>query len=301
MDLVEETLNLGNLEEVVGFFRDANPFAQKTWAWDTGRFVDWHWGAVSVAEMSASGWESEHCTVYRQRDSIRAVQVAEYRGRDVAFITRDEDPAAVAHCLDRVLASQNGPNVGVRLEFSDAAEWLRIVCAAAQLVEEPNTGCDWEYDVEGQLGVHALPEGFTIEHLTDDRDLKGIAECIQGAFGTERDVIGRLRRLEANPMFEPELQVFARAPSGQIAAYCRGTVDPINGVCSIDPVCTHPSFQLMGLGKAVVGRCFANLRELGGRRCYIGSAPEPAPGTFLYRSMDPVDLTVSCTWATVGA
>jgi len=51
MDLVDEPLNLANLPQVVDFFRAANPFAQKTWGWDTGRFVDWHWGVVSVAEM----------------------------------------------------------------------------------------------------------------------------------------------------------------------------------------------------------------------------------------------------------
>lgn len=301
MDLVEETLSLGNLDEVVDFFRDANPFAQHTWGWDTGRFVDWHWGAVSTAEMSVRGWESEYCRVYRERDRIRAVQVAEYRGRDVAVVTRDEDPDVVAHCLRRLLTDRGGLNLDVSLEFSDAADWLREVCAAALLVEEPNTGCEWEFDLERQLDVRALPEGFTIEHLTDDRDLEGIAECIRKAFGSERDVLASLRRLESNPMFEPELQVFARAPSGQIAACCRGTVDPTNGVCGIDPVCTHPEFQAMGLGKAVVGRCFACQRELGGRRCYIGSAPEPAPGTFLYRSLGPVGVAVSCTWATLRA
>lgn len=301
MELAAEALNRANLGEVVDFFRSANPFAQKTWAWDTGRFVDWHWGAVSVAEMSASGWESEYCTVYREQNRIRAVRVAEYRGSDVAFITRDEDPVAVAHCLDRVLANRKGPKLDVRLEFSDAAEWLRKVCAAAGLVEESNTGCDWEFDLEHQRDSPVLLDGFTIEHLEDDRDLEGIAECIRLAFGTDRDVLGSLRLLQANPMFDRTLHVFARAPSGQIAAYCRGTVDPINGLGSIDPVCTHPSFQSMGLGKAVVRRCFVNQRALGGERCYIGSAPEPAPGTFLYRSLEPVGVAVSSTWSSLGA
>ncbi len=297
MDLVEEALSLANLDAVVDFFRDANPFAQKTWGWDTGRFVDWHWGAVTVAEVSAIGRESEYCTVYREGERIRAVQVAEYKGQDVALITCDEDPDAVAHGLHRLLTDRRGPNLDVRLEFSNAAAWLREVCANAGLVEEPDTGCEWEFDLERNLEVRALPDGFTIEHLSDDRDLEGIAECIKLAFGSQRDVLSSLRRLEANPMFEPALQVLARAPSAQIAAYCRGTVDATNGVCGIDPVCTHPNYQAMGLGRAVVHRCFANQRALGGRRCYIGSAPEPAPGTFLYRSLGPIGVAVSSTWS----
>lgn len=301
MDLVDETLTFANLDEVVGFFRDANPFAQKTWGWETGRFVDWHWGSVSVAEMSADGWESEYCRVYREGRRIRAVHVAEYRGRDVALITRDEDPDAIAHCLDRLLTDRGRSTNDVALEFSNTADWLRSVCSAAGLVEEPSTGCEWEFDLERRADVQSLPDGFVLEHLTDDRDYEGIAECIKQAFGSERDVGASLRRLEANPMFEPELHVFARAPGRQIAAYCRGTVDPVNGVCGIDPVCTHPDFQSLGLGKAVVRRCFTTQRELGGRMSFIGSAPEPAPGTFLYRSLDPVCVEVSSTWTTAGS
>jgi GNAT superfamily N-acetyltransferase len=300
MDLVDEPLDLANLNEVVDFFRDANPFAQMTWGWDTGRFVDWHWGALSTAEMSDHGWQSEHCNVYREDSVIRAVHVAEYKGRDVALITRDEDPEAVAYCLDRLLNDRSDSIPDVRLEFSTTSEWLRGVCATAGLVEKPNTGCEWEFDLACQTDIPTVPDGFTIEYPVDDRDLEGIAECIRQAFGSERDIIGSLRRLEANPMFEPELQVFARAPSGQIAAYCRGTVDPVNGVCGIDPVCTHPEFQSMGLGKAVVRKCFANQRELGGRSCYIGSAPEPAPGTFLYRSLGPVGIAVSSMWTSMS-
>ena len=97
-------------------------------------------------------------------------------------------------------------------------------------------------------------------------------------------------------MFRPELSVYVRSPEGTIVAYCRGTADPDNGVCGIDPVCTDPDFQRLGLGKAVVERCFANQRAVGGRFSYIGSLPEPAPGTFLYRSLGPRSRTDLSTW-----
>ena len=124
----------------------------------------------------------------------------------------------------------------------------------------------------------------------------GISDCFAKAFGREADGVPALLSLEENPMFRPELSVFARSPEGTIAAYCRGTADADNGVCGIDPVCTHPDFQRLGLGKAVVQRCFANQRALGGRFSYIGSRPEPAPGTFLYRSLGPKGRTVTSTW-----
>jgi ribosomal protein S18 acetylase RimI-like enzyme len=82
-----------------------------------------------------------------------------------------------------------------------------------------------------------------------------------------------------------------------VASYCRGTVDPGNGVCGIDPVATHPDFQRMGVATAVVRACFRTQAELGGRLSYIGSAAEPAPSTFLYRSLGPQRKYTFSSWA----
>ena len=37
MRLLDEGLTGEDLDAVVAFFREANPFAQRTWGWDTGR------------------------------------------------------------------------------------------------------------------------------------------------------------------------------------------------------------------------------------------------------------------------
>jgi ribosomal protein S18 acetylase RimI-like enzyme len=97
-------------------------------------------------------------------------------------------------------------------------------------------------------------------------------------------------------MFRPELSVVARSPRGRIAAYCRGTVDPRNGVGGIDPVCCDPDFRRMGLARAVVQACFRAQRDLGGRVSYIGSDREPAPGVHLYRSLGPSRQFDFCRW-----
>jgi predicted N-acetyltransferase YhbS len=138
-----------------------------------------------------------------------------------------------------------------------------------------------------------------VETLTVERsgDCAGISDCIKPAFGREHDFRSALESLEANPLFRPELGVFARSPRGRIVAHCRGTVDPVNGVCGIDRVCTNPDFRQMGLARAVVEACFRTQRDLGGCFCYIGFAPEPAPSTKLYRSLGPSHISVSSTWS----
>jgi len=82
-----------------------------------------------------------------------------------------------------------------------------------------------------------------------------------------------------------------------VAAYCRGTVDPDSGVCGIEPVCTHPDYRRLCMGKAVVQACMATQRSLGGRFAHIGLAAEPAPGTYLYGSLGPVDRIDGCRWS----
>ncbi|MCP4249967.1 MAG: GNAT family N-acetyltransferase, partial [bacterium] len=188
--------------------------------------------------------------------------------------------------------------VGLSFEIDGAAEWLADLFAAAGLDEKPATGHDWEYDLGVAAVAPTIPDGFIVESLGGEptADYPGIAECVKAAFGASHDVEAALISLQSNPMFRPELSVVARSPEGRIAAYCRGTVDPVNGICSIDPVCCHPDFQRLGLSKAIVRTCFLAQRDLGGRFSYIGSAPEPAPGTFLYRSLGPSRVTVNSSW-----
>lgn len=298
MELRESPLADATLDEVVGFVRRSNPFAQLTWGWDTGRFIDWRWGTNAVRAADDPGWFGRFCRVFREGDEIRAVAVAEEGGATETVITGGEEPAVVREVLARLTELHEERDVELCFEFSAAAGWLRDLFVEAGLVETKATGHEWEYDLSGRGDPEPIPDGFTVETLGDDRDADyaGIAECIARAFGSERDRVPVLRSLESNPMFLPELSVFARSPEGRIAAYCRGTVDPGNGVCGIDPVCTHPDFRRLGLGRAVVERCFANQRARGGRFSYIGSAAEPAPGTFLYRSLRSSSRSTYCRW-----
>lgn len=297
MRLTNEPLTEAMVDEVVQFLRDSNPFAQKTWGWDTGRFIDWRWGFNSLRVVQEPGWFAEHCRVFRNEGTIRSVAIAEEGTASACIITGDEDPEAVQTGLADLQQAHAKKGVGVHLEFANSAHWLAEILAAAGFTEDPLTGHEWEYDLS-TVAAASVPEGFTIESLGDERetDYAGVAECIQWAFNTTHDVAAVLRNLEANPLFRPELSVFARSHEGRIAAYCRGTVDPASGVCGIDPVCTHPEFHRLGLGKAVVSACFEAQRNLGGRFSYIGSDRVPAPGTFLYESLGPSHRTDCCEW-----
>lgn len=296
--MIIEPLTDNNLDEAIAFVRDSNPFAQKTWGWDTGRFMDWRFGANTANEEESPGWFFEHCSIFRDGAHIRAMTISEYGLQSVCIITRDRDPGSIKEVLPWLTKHHADRGAGVILDISDSAGWLNTVVSDRGFIQETETGNEWEYELTSSTTTPQIPDGFTIEHLTNNRsdDYDGIAECIQRAFDTDHDPRTALVSLEQNPMFRSELSVFARSPDGRIAAYCRGTVDPGNGVCGIDPVCCHPDFQRMGLSKAIVQTCFQTQRDLGGRFSYIGSAPEPAPGTYLYQSLGPRNRNVFSSW-----
>ncbi len=295
----EEPLTNENLDEVIAFFRASNPFAQRTWGWDTGRFMDWRWGSNIHSERETPGWFSTQCRVLRNGREIVAVALAETGRGDVCVITPAEAPSLVREVIEWLPASPlAAPGNPIRLESSKSAEWLRSVLTGAGAVEEPNTGVEWEYDLEAVSTDVSVPDGFRIESLAagDAVGRSAISDCIRAAFGTDHDVSPTLESIESSPMYRPELSVYAKAPDGTVAAYCRGTADSENGVCGIDPVCTHPDYGRLGLAKAVVRTCFATQRRLGGRFSFIGSAPEPEPSTFLYRSLGPSRAQPGSTW-----
>jgi ribosomal protein S18 acetylase RimI-like enzyme len=59
-----------------------------------------------------------------------------------------------------------------------------------------------------------------------------------------------------SPVYDPEPDVVAVAPGGQVAAFCACWLDEANRVGHFEPVGTRPAFRQRGLGKAVlwVGR-----------------------------------------------
>jgi GNAT superfamily N-acetyltransferase len=290
-----EPLQPDGLDEAIRFLRTSNPFAQHTWGWDTGRFVDWRWGTNTLKDERAPGWFSRHCTVVRDGPEIEALAICEDGNAEHCVLTGEADSALVGAVVEW-LASRQG---GLRFTFADDATWLREVFVAGGFSAEPATGCEWEFDLAALPPGPPVADGFVVESSAtgDEADHAGITRCLQRAFGSETDLMPVLRSLESNPFYRPELSVVARAPDGRIAAYCRGTADPDTGVCGIDPVATDPEFRRRGLGGAILRQCFEAQRAVGGHTCYIGSAPQPAPGAALYRSLGPSKLTVFSTWS----
>ena len=163
----EEALTDATADEVLQFMRTSNPFAQHTWGWDMGRFIDWRWGSNAIRAAGNPDWFGDACRIFRRDTEIAAVSISEYGEDAEAIITATEDRELVDFVLRLLIERHRKRGDAIGLEFSDSAEWLRQVCRDAGLSEKPQSGCEWEYDLGSVETEVLLPEGFAIGTLRD--------------------------------------------------------------------------------------------------------------------------------------
>jgi len=103
----------------------------------------------------------------------------------------------------------------------------------------------------------------------------------RAAFGTENMTVEYRRVIMSAPSYIPELDLVAVAPNGDLAAFC---------VCQIfnddsssaggqhegwtDPVGTHPTYQRLGLAKALIVTGLHRLKSYGMDMALLGTSSQ---------------------------
>jgi len=133
-----------------------------------------------------------------------------------------------------------------------------------------------------------LASGFTVQGVRTLDDARLRAAVTHAAFRPDSDwnaYWDRYARFYASPVYPGELDLFVRSPDGRGASACTLWLDPDNSLGLFEPVATHPDFQRLGLGKAVMAEGLRRLRALGLRRAILGFDPNNAPARALYTSL----------------
>jgi N-acetylglutamate synthase-like GNAT family acetyltransferase len=123
-----------------------------------------------------------------------------------------------------------------------------------------------------------LPEGFHLQSLADETDLKKINRVLWRGFNhegppPEEEIPGRKMVMSA-PNFRKDLTIVAVAPDGNYASYSGIWVVPENRIAYVEPVATDPDYRRMGLGKAAVLECVRRAAELDIDVVWVGSGLE---------------------------
>ncbi|MFN8445386.1 MAG: GNAT family N-acetyltransferase [Caldilineaceae bacterium] len=139
-----------------------------------------------------------------------------------------------------------------------------------------------------ELPTMPLPAGFTIQGVKSLDDGRLRAAVTHGAFRRQDDwehYWAEYAQFVGSAAYEGERDLFVRSPDGRGAAACTIWFDPVNKVGLFEPVATHPDFQRLGLGKAVMAEGMRRMKAAGMERAILGFDPNNAPARALYTSL----------------
>lgn len=125
----------------------------------------------------------------------------------------------------------------------------------------------------------ALPPGYTVRGMGGASEAPSRARASYGAFQSKKEwepYLQNYRNFIQAPIYDPELDVVAVTPDGEIAAFAICWLDPVNAIGHFEPVGTHPDYQRKGLGRAVLYEGMRRMKARGMRTasvCVDGSNP----------------------------
>jgi mycothiol synthase len=141
--------------------------------------------------------------------------------------------------------------------------------------------------VDETISPAQVPEGFVVRGCIGEVEVVARARSQYGTFNSSAQFeryLERFSKFMRSAVYDPELDVVAVAPDGQIGAFCIVWNDPVNQVGLFEPVGTHPDFQRQGLGKAVMLEAMRRLQERGMRSAIVSTRDDNLPAIKLYES-----------------
>ena len=133
-----------------------------------------------------------------------------------------------------------------------------------------------------------LPDGFTVQGVSNAEDGRLRAQVTHGAFSSHEDWEGyatAYTQFIGSAVYNGERDLFVRSPNGRGASACTIWFDPVNAVGLFEPVGTHPNFQGQGLGKAVMAEAMRRMKAAGMRTAVVGFDPNNVAALALYTSL----------------
>jgi mycothiol synthase len=117
----------------------------------------------------------------------------------------------------------------------------------------------------------ALPAGFTIRPLAGEQEVAAYVELHRLAFESKNMTAEWRSRTLQQSRYVADIDLVVVAPDGQLAAFCIGWLDEVNGLTAgqIEPLGVHPGFRHLGLGKAVLVECLRRLHQKGAQDIYV--------------------------------
>jgi mycothiol synthase len=134
-----------------------------------------------------------------------------------------------------------------------------------------------------------LHQGFIIRPIAGIQEAEAVAAMHRAAFGTDYMTTENRLAIMNTSEYDSSLDLVVVAPDGRIAANCICSVNEQEKVGSTDPVATHPSFQRMGLARALLLTGFRTLKERGMLSVHLGTSGD---NSAMQKTAESVGFTI---------
>ncbi len=138
------------------------------------------------------------------------------------------------------------------------------------------------------LPTGSVPDGLIVRSCKGEPEVAARAKAQYGAFNSSAPFelyLERFARFMRSPVYDSELDIVAAAKDGQIGGFCIVWTDPYNQVGLFEPVGTHPEYQHMGLGRAVMQEGLYRLKERGMKSAIVSTFEDNQSALNLYQSL----------------
>jgi mycothiol synthase len=129
---------------------------------------------------------------------------------------------------------------------------------------------------------------FLVRSCIGEPEVAARAKAQYGAFGSKAPFERyqeRFRKFMRSPVYDPNHDIVAVTPDGQIGAFCIVWMDPVNQVGLFEPVGTAPDFQRRGLGRAVMLEGLRRLQAAGMEQAILSTDEDNLAAIKFYESM----------------
>ena len=140
---------------------------------------------------------------------------------------------------------------------------------------EPVRSLQYSRPLNKQIAEPPLPAGFSIRCVKGRDEAGQLVALHQAAFGTNNMTLEYRLAMMSTPQYIQEMDLVAVAPNNELAAFCVcGFDDPEKKIGTTDPIGTHPSYQGIGLGKAITSAGLIALKNAGANTVRLGTSSE---------------------------
>lgn len=255
-------------------------------AWNEIIFL-WEWlrpdGQLSGWALLSPEWRTFDVFVHpEERGSSRAAEMYVWAEQQIAHITRQTGGKEIR----TMWVSEGDAALGNHLSrrgFVRGEDYLNLYVRS--LVEP--------------LPARSLPPGFQVRHVAGEEDGYKRALASHAAFGSTKPFEAYWLRYQGfmhSPAYVPDLDLVSVAPNGRYASFCTCWLDPVNRVGLFEPVGTHPDFQRLGLGKAVMMEGMRRMQANGMQTAIVGAESDNPAAQGLYRSIGFQAVNKLCTY-----